>query len=206
MEDTTIVLKITLLGEFNVGKTTLIHRLIGKNIDNVITTMSEYFIDYIDYHDKQISLLLTDTCGQERFRRMSIGFSTRADCILYVYDITNYESYKETQNLLYNNNNLNHVKILIGCKCDLDVKRQVGFQKAKNYSKTMGFDMFFEIDNINEIGIDILKDNMIKKILERRKNNPPKEDTDMMTVLNVSFSKEQVMALSKKKASKCNLM
>jgi len=163
--------KIIALGEYNVGKTTLLRRLTSNSIENMRNSIVDYFEDIIELNNSDIKLIFIDTGGQERFQQMTIGFCRRADCILYVYDITNRDSYNAIDEIDQMTGKIEkyHIKILIGCKLDLKNKRVIETKDAKYFAKERGFDIFYEIDNINNVGIDILKEEIINALLSKPK-------------------------------------
>ena len=65
-------MNIVLLGDTNTGKTSFIHYLEEKPIDNVVSTVAigDYYL-FGDVCDEKIRIRIVDTAGQERFKSIS---------------------------------------------------------------------------------------------------------------------------------------
>lgn len=101
------VLKIVLLGDSGVGKTSLMNRYsTGKFTGQYKATIGADFLSKEivvedGLHQRQVvTLQIWDTAGQERFQSLGVGFYRGADACLLVYDITDPHSL----------DNLNHWK------------------------------------------------------------------------------------------------
>ena len=90
-------LKIILLGEVAVGKTSLINIFIEPNFNkNISPTLSpSYLTKLVEYENKTFLLSIWDTAGQEQYRAMNKIFIKNSNIILFIYDITNKSSLKE---------------------------------------------------------------------------------------------------------------
>ena len=90
-------LKIILLGEVAVGKTSLINIFINPNFNkNISPTLSpSYLTKLVEYENKTFLLSIWDTAGQEQYRAMNKIFIKNSNIILFIYDITNKSSLKE---------------------------------------------------------------------------------------------------------------
>ena len=88
--------KVVLLGESGVGKTSIINQFTYHKFDpDCISNISAQFvaktIEYQGYGT--IKYDLWDTAGQERYRSMAKIFYKDAKVIIFVYDITNQTSF-----------------------------------------------------------------------------------------------------------------
>ena len=97
-----LTFKILILGDSNVGKTSLLLKF-TDNIFNetYITTIG------VEYKEKEITLdnikyklNIWDTAGQERFKSITKNFFKSADGIIFVYDITNKSTFDNIKNWL----------------------------------------------------------------------------------------------------------
>lgn len=72
---------------------------------------------------------IRDTAGQERFRTITTAYYRGAMGIMLVYDITDEKSFENIKNWIRNieeNASADVEKMLLGNKCELNDKRQVG--------------------------------------------------------------------------------
>ena len=151
------VIPIMLLGDSQVGKTSLILRLTGNKFDgNILTTIGkESYIYETILHDINIKIKIFDTAGQERFKSMSINVIKNVEGLILTYSIANRKSFENLDNWLNQLNNVADISktpiTLVGNMCDLKESREVSFEEGEKYAKEHSFH-FFETsakDNIN---------------------------------------------------------
>ena len=84
-----ISLKIIILGDSNVGKTSILLKYVDGYFPTiyVATIGVEYKVKKITINGVDINLHIWDTAGQERFRSITKSFMQNADGIIYVYDM-----------------------------------------------------------------------------------------------------------------------
>ena len=115
-----IVVKIALIGETGVGKTSIINRYIKNTYsdEQISTTGAVFSTRLISYMDERVSLRLEiwDTAGQERYRSLAKVIYKNATIIVLVYDITKKETFEEIKNFwigeVQNNSKPNTSKII----------------------------------------------------------------------------------------------
>ena len=90
-----IIIKSIFLGDSNVGKTTFIKYIEGKQNKNYISTigMESIFIQ-ANINNENAFMQIFDTCGQERYRGIAKNHLNNVDAILLFYDITSRESFE----------------------------------------------------------------------------------------------------------------
>ncbi len=90
-----IEIKAILIGESGVGKTSLINVCIGNPFnEGEKPTISNTFAKKIfEINSKKYIIDLWDTAGQERYRNMAKLFYKDAHIVIFVYDITNENSF-----------------------------------------------------------------------------------------------------------------
>ena len=89
------IMNIVLLGDTNTGKTSFIHYLEEKPIDNVVSTVAigDYYL-FGDVCDEKIRIRIVDTAGQERFKSISNDSIKKAHGFLLFFDVSNKETFK----------------------------------------------------------------------------------------------------------------
>jgi small GTP-binding protein len=124
-----ITSKIIVIGDINVGKTSILNRYIYNNIttQHIATIGVDYLIKRINknYNNNtyELKLQLWDTAGLERFRSITSLYYKGATHILIVFDLSNIESFNNSiKNWLdYIRKNINNdTKIIfVGNKLDI---------------------------------------------------------------------------------------
>ena len=138
-------IKVILVGEMGTGKTSLINTAIGLKFQDKIasTTTNSIVNKKIQINDKTYSINLWDTIGQEKYRSLTKIFMKGAKIVIFVYDITNYASFKElnywfesTQEILTEQT----VMGIVGNKSDLFLKEEVKESEARQLAKEKGYE------------------------------------------------------------------
>ncbi|XP_016659964.1 uncharacterized protein LOC100167988 isoform X3 [Acyrthosiphon pisum] len=136
--------KLIIVGNSNVGKSTIIHH-ISKGVykDNISDTKGMDFQKiFISLKNKAIELNIWDTAGAEKYRSLAQQYYRGAHGIFIVYDITDLNSSFILDywiNDVEDFSDLNAVKILIGSKCDDTSNRKVSFKEGQDFD---GFKCF----------------------------------------------------------------
>ena len=150
--------KILLIGNSNVGKSSLFLRFVDEIWkENFVPTIGvDFKIKSIKIDNKIIKLQIWDTAGQERFKSILSSYYKGANGILLLYDITNINSFKSLSNWLIDiekNSSKNVKKILIGNKCDLNELRKIPMNKGKEFADTYNM-KFIETSAKNNVNIN----------------------------------------------------
>ena len=90
-------IKVILLGESSVGKTSLINISTGGKFRSAesSTLNANYRHKKIQYNGKNYVFNLWDTIGQEKYRALTKVFFKDSKIVVLVYDITEEKSFKE---------------------------------------------------------------------------------------------------------------
>ncbi|XP_053375694.1 uncharacterized protein LOC123534022 [Mercenaria mercenaria] len=124
------------------------------------TTISTFGFDFtcknIELGGKRIKLEIWDTTLWERGRTITRAIFRHTAGIMFVYDITNQKSFRDTEYWLkfVKEHAGQHIqKILIGNKLDLNSKRQVREEEGKQLASANGI-KFMEVSSKERINID----------------------------------------------------
>ena len=200
-QEAQIVLKLLLLGDSSVGKTSILLKYISNKFDDssISTVGVDYMDKIIDYNKFKIKLQIWDTSGEEKFRTITKNFYRNADGLLVVFDLTKKESYDHIKSWLdeAKENNDKLKTILIGNKLDLKDERIVAIDVAKQFAEKNNL-KYIETSakdgtNINELFqaiIDLLFDG---KSSEEILHEFTKQDSSLSVV-------DDSMEVKKKKA------
>jgi len=90
-----VLLKVLLLGDSCVGKTSIFHRFVKDDYSETYkaTIGADFYSKEIRIDDTEVILQMWDTAGQERYQSLGTSFFKGSDACILVYDITSQESF-----------------------------------------------------------------------------------------------------------------
>ena len=151
-------IKVMLIGDANVGKTSIISRLVNNNFnDKYIPSVALEYNNYsIKINNFIVRMQIWDTAGKEKTNSIISNYYRSAEVAIFVYSINSLESYNSIQEkfkeLISDNNeeNNNVKKVLLGNKLDLESERKVDFNIVNDFAKENGFEVCAEITCKND--------------------------------------------------------
>ena len=189
--------KAVLIGESGVGKTSIISRFVNNMYDdnslsNINVAFSAKNMKFDAFGGKEIRYDLWDTAGQERFRSVAAAFYRDPQVIIFVYDITNIDSFNEIKNYWYKEVKeicaKNVVLGLAGNKCDLFENEAITEEEGKKLSEEIG--AVFKLTSPKEkIGINDLFKDIGYKVLGNvcSNNNGNQEESSLFNTMMGDF-------------------
>ena len=161
------IIPMMLLGDGEVGKSSLILRITGNKFDEtILSTIGKGSYSYeIVLHGYKLKMKIWDTAGQERFKSMSLNAVKNVDGLLLVYSIANRESFNNLEAWLSQLNDITDLKkkpvVIIGNKKDLESTREVEFNEGKEFADSRNLH-FYEVsaktgENVQEAFNDIFE-------------------------------------------------
>ncbi|XP_013625233.1 PREDICTED: ras-related protein RABG3f-like [Brassica oleracea var. oleracea] len=149
------LLKVIILGDSGVGKTSLMNQYVNKKFSNQYkaTIGADFLTKEVHFEDRLFTLQIWDTAGQERFQSLGVAFYRGADCCVLVYDVNSMKSFENLNNWREEfliqaspSDPENFPFVLIGNKVDVDGgnSRVVSEKKAKAWCASKGNIPYFE--------------------------------------------------------------
>ncbi|KAJ1457544.1 small GTPase superfamily [Pelagophyceae sp. CCMP2097] len=123
------VIRILMIGDSNVGKTSLVVRYDKDTFSTkFMTTIGvDYRDKFLEIDGQQVKLQIWDTAGQERFRSLTANFFGKADGFVVCYDVANAVSFGHVRtwiNDIHKHKRGDVDMAVCGCKCDVEEKRR----------------------------------------------------------------------------------
>lgn len=169
-EEVVTTLKLLVIGDSGVGKSSLLMRFIENSFDEDQgpTIGVDFKSTTIDVQGNKVKLTIWDTAGQERFRTLTASYYRGAHGVILVYDTTDRASFDHItmwlNELEVYATNANIVKMLVANKIDKpgrDVTTKEGTEFARD--KAM---LFIEASAKDTRGVKQAFDEVTQKILD----------------------------------------
>ena len=166
-------IKVILLGDTGVGKTSIINRYINNKFDpdNDNTLSSSFSTKEVIKNDVLYRLNLWDTIGQEKYNAITNILIKGSNIVILVYSVDSFSSF-ENIDFWYNNvkdilQEDKYILAIVGNKSDLikEDEAVVSEEEARNYAK--GKNAFFKLISAKEDqnGIKSLLDILLGELL-----------------------------------------
>ncbi|KAF3037236.1 hypothetical protein E8E12_005832 [Didymella heteroderae] len=135
-----VLLKVIILGDSGVGKTSLMNQYVNKKFSASYkaTIGADFLTKEVMVDDRLVTMQLWDTAGQERFQSLGVAFYRGADCCVLVYDVNNSKSFDTLDSwrdeFLVQASPMDPESfpfVVIGNKIDISSKRAMTFCQSK---------------------------------------------------------------------------
>ena len=196
-----ISIKLLLVGNSNVGKTSIILQYTDNFFpkSHLSTIGVEFKVKTFEYRRFKVNLQIWDTSGQERFRSITPNYFRSSDALLFVFDVTNEESFKVIKDFINLSEGCSHknlIKILIGNKIDQEEKRLIQKDDIATFAQQYNFNKYFEAS--------AKKGDKINDIFELIADLSTKEGSEDETLNSENSEKKQLIVQNANKANKNN--
>ena len=196
-------LKVVLLGDGGVGKSSLMNRFVSGKFDSQSfhTIGVEFLNKDVSVEGQSYTLQIWDTAGQERFKSLRTPFYRGSDLCLLVYAVDDVQSFKNLamwrKEFLYYadvREKDNFPFILLGNKIDVN-ERVVSQEEAHRFCKEIGGIPYFETSAKDSTNVDVAFTAAVKRLNELEQT---KAKSDFSATKGVDLAKVQ-----KKESSGC---
>jgi small GTP-binding protein len=156
-------LKVVLLGDGGVGKSSLIQRFVSNKFDpSLFHTIGVEFLNKdLEVEGERYTLQIWDTAGQERFKSLRTPFYRGSDCCLLTYAIDDPQSFQNVamwkKEFLYYadvKDPDNFPFVVLGNKSDLVDERKVNAEEAGLWCEQSGGLPHFETSAKDAVNVD----------------------------------------------------
>jgi len=92
-------IKLLLIGDSGVGKTSLMNRYVRNIFQQIYNTTigADFLTKTLSYNDRELSIQIYDTAGSEKFRSIGTTFYRDADGCILVFDLHNINSFNNLE-------------------------------------------------------------------------------------------------------------
>lgn len=168
--DVLTTLKILIIGESGVGKSSLLLRFTDDTFDPDIgaTIGVDFKVKTLTVDGNKAKLAIWDTAGQERFRTLTPSYYRGAQGVILVYDASSRETFDKLEEWLNEiemySTKKDIIKMLVGNKIDKkerEVERTQGVQFARRHSM-----LFIEASARTKEGVQLAFEELVEKIIQ----------------------------------------
>lgn len=167
------LLKVIILGDSSVGKTSLMNQYVNKRFSNQYkaTIGADFLTKEVIVDDRVVTMQIWDTAGQERFQSLGVAFYRGADCCVLVYDVTapntfkNLDSWRDEFLIQAGPRDPEHFPfVVLGNKVDLE-NRQVSTRRAQQWCQSKNDIPYFETSAKEGINVELAFQTIAKNAL-----------------------------------------
>ncbi|CRK95309.1 CLUMA_CG008655, isoform A [Clunio marinus] len=168
-----VLLKVIILGDSSVGKTSLMNQYVNKRFSNQYkaTIGADFLTKEVVVDDRVVTMQIWDTAGQERFQSLGVAFYRGADCCVLVFDTTapntfkNLDSWRDEFLIQASPRNPEHFPfVVLGNKIDLE-NRAVSSKRAQQWCQSKNDIPYFETSAKEGINVDLAFQTIAKNAL-----------------------------------------
>ncbi|KAI9297303.1 vacuolar biogenesis protein [Neoconidiobolus thromboides FSU 785] len=159
-----VLLKVIILGDSGVGKTSLMNQYVNKKFTNQYkaTIGADFLTKEVIVEDRVVTMQIWDTAGQERFQSLGVAFYRGADCCVLCYDVNNAKSFETLDSwrdefLIQSSprDPENFPFVVLGNKIDLEEsKREISEKRATAWCTSKGNIPYFETSAKEAINVE----------------------------------------------------
>ncbi|KAK1264705.1 hypothetical protein QJS04_geneDACA023592 [Acorus gramineus] len=208
-----MLLKVIILGDSGVGKTSLMNQYPKKIVFYVLenvglyvnrkfsnqykaTIGADFLTKEVQFEDRLFTLQIWDTAGQERFQSLGVAFYRGADCCVLVYDVNVAKSFDNLNNWREEfliqaspSDPENFPFVVLGNKIDVDGgnSRVVSEKKAKAWCASKGNIPYFETSAKEGFNVEAAFQCIAKNALK----NEPEEEIYLPDTIDVTSGGRQ---------------
>jgi small GTP-binding protein len=171
--DFDVQLKLLLIGDGSVGKSSLLARYTEDTFSAqwISTIGIDFKTKLVELDGLRVRCQIWDTAGQERFRTLTSSYYRGAHGVLLVYDVTRPETFAHLNAWLseiemYSPSGGKHVvKLLVGNKSDLEADRAVSTKEGEEWARSKGM-LFLESSAKSGEAVKSVFEEVVSKVLE----------------------------------------
>jgi len=168
--DVITTLKVLIIGESGVGKSSLLLRFVDDTFDpeQPATIGVDFKVTTLSVDGNKVKLAIWDTAGQERFRTLTPSYYRGAQGVIFVYDVSNRSSYDRLQHWLTEletySTKSDVVKMLVANKIDRE-KREVGREEGLKFARKHCM-LFIEASAKTRESVQCAFEELVEKVIQ----------------------------------------
>ncbi|KAL8603687.1 Ras-related protein Rab-18A [Nucella lapillus] len=169
-QDVLTTLKILIIGDSGVGKSSLLLRFTDDTFDpeQAATIGVDFKVKTLQVEGNRAKLAIWDTAGQERFRTLTPSYYRGAQGVILVYDVSSMQSFRKLDAWLTELETFatrhDMVKMLVGNKIDKE-KREVSKEEGLKFARKHHM-LFIEASAKTKEGVQCAFEELVEQIIQ----------------------------------------
>mmetsp|Transcript_22746 Transcript_22746/g.31707 ORF Transcript_22746/g.31707 Transcript_22746/m.31707 type:complete len:202 (+) Transcript_22746:156-761(+) len=165
------LLKLLLVGDSGVGKSSLLLRFTEDNFEDLSPTIGvDFKLKFLTVGDKKLKLTIWDTAGQERFRTLTSSYYRGAQGIILAYDVTRRDTFENLSEIWLREVDMystvqEAVWMIVGNKIDQTADRAVSREEGVALARSHGC-LFLECSAKNRTGVAQAFQELVQRVLD----------------------------------------
>ena len=193
--DTYENIKLILIGDTQVGKTSFLNQFFSEGFNPNLTSTIGITENskILFYNNKKYKIQIWDTAGQERFESIPKQYYEKIEGVFLFYDVTNEKSFDNIIKWLKNiieGGNKDLIVYLLGNKVDLIDKRKVTYEMGLSFAKNKNI-KFMEISCKLDLNIRDIVYCMIYDIFNIENNSSDFNPTKSFSLDKSSYNSKR---------------
>lgn len=112
-------IKIVLIGDASIGKTSLIRSFIDNTLAKPYPSTFNNYSTEINFNSNSYTLSIWDTAGADEYNKLRTLSYPHTDIFMICYAIDNIRSYNNIKKWICEIKNINMMFLIVGTKCDV---------------------------------------------------------------------------------------
>jgi small GTP-binding protein len=133
--------KVVFVGDSGVGKTSILHSLLGQSIRNLPNTVGhgEFNYDGFSATREPIPLSIWDTAGQDAYQSLIPSYVRGAQAVLFTFDVTEDVSFGSIPSWveIVEGTTIEPMRYIVANKVDLEAKRVISFEQGNECAASL---------------------------------------------------------------------
>lgn len=179
--------KFTVVGNYGVGKTSLIHNFLNLDPKKTKSTVGiDFFMKTIQLYDQRVRLSIWDTAGAERFGGLTHSYLRDSSIIFIIYDLGDINFIRSIQKWLQTIEECRiqpSVICVLGNKSDIHKTPQKSLDEALEPYRRQNWKIYSGISNYQDT---TFKDYVVKSLKHVIRQNESRPES-LPPIINISI-------------------
>ncbi|GAB1224425.1 hypothetical protein ENUP19_0201G0005 [Entamoeba nuttalli] len=179
-------IKVTLVGESSVGKSSICNVISKGVFEKTSATIGAEFIKFNRmYKEQQVLVSLFDTSGEERYHSIPQSYYRKSNAVIMVYDISRKETFEQLEYWLNDVKGNCEIDTIICVGNKIDLERAVSKEDALEFARRHSL-IYTETSAKTFEGVEDLVNEMIAAVMESNQKDETISSNENLHIEDIS--------------------